>query len=78
VTAPTFAGRREQTIGHLRSTIPADAAKAAEAIAAAVPRLSLVDLIRAAVLIRGLLDLAEHTDGSDAATDHPATSETPA
>jgi hypothetical protein len=65
VTPPTAAERREQTREHLRSTIPADAAKAAEAITAAVPRLSMVDLIRGAVLIADLAALADDTDGTE-------------
>ncbi|MGH3223307.1 MAG: hypothetical protein ACRDPY_32235 [Streptosporangiaceae bacterium] len=57
--------RREKTLEHLRSTVPADAARAAEAIAAAVHRLGVVDLLRAAVLISTLADLAsDDTDGS--------------
>jgi hypothetical protein len=65
VTAPTFAERREETLEHLRSTVPANAAKAAEAITAAVARLGMVDLIRAAVLITGAAALADDTDGTE-------------
>jgi hypothetical protein len=57
--APTRAQRREQTLEHLRATIPANAARAAEAITAAVPRLGVVDLIRAAVHIADLAALAD-------------------
>ncbi len=72
MTAPTFAERREQTIGHLRSTIPADAARAAEAIAAAVQRLSMTGLIRAAVLVAELTGLAaDDADEADATTETP-------
>jgi hypothetical protein len=62
-TAPAFAERREQTLQHLRSAIPADALRAAEAIAAAVPRLGTVELLRAGAAIATLADLA---DGDDA------------
>lgn len=65
MTAPTFARRREQTIEHLRSAIPADAARAAEAIAAAVDRLDVVDLLRAAVHIAGLAELAATEEPAD-------------
>lgn len=54
----TRAERREQTIEYLRATIPIDAARAAEAIAAAVPRLGMVELLRAGAAIATLADLA--------------------
>jgi hypothetical protein len=60
--APTVAQRREQTLEHLRATIPADAARAAEAITAAVGRLGMVDLLRAAVLVAELVGLAAAAD----------------
>lgn len=59
MTAPTFAERREQTTAALRVTILADAPKAAEAIMAAVDRLDVVALIRAAVIVHELADLAQ-------------------
>jgi hypothetical protein len=58
VTTATAGQRREQTLEHLRTAVPADAARGAEAIGAAAHRLGMVDLLRAAVLIAELEGLA--------------------
>jgi hypothetical protein len=50
---------RAQTLEHLRTTIPADAAGAAEAITAAAPCLGMTELLRAAVLVGELEGLAD-------------------
>ncbi len=55
--------RREQTLEHLRATIPANAARAAEAITAAVHRLGMADLMRAAVLVAELEGVAAEDEG---------------
>jgi hypothetical protein len=56
---------REATIEQLRASIPANAARAAEVIAAAVPRLGVVELLRAAVLIADLAALADEDEDDE-------------
>ena len=62
-TAPSAAQRREQTLEHLRATVPANAARAAEALTAVVHRLGVVGLLRAAVLVAELEGLAAEDEG---------------
>jgi hypothetical protein len=70
MTAPAkTAERREQTLEHLRDTVPANAARGAEAITAAVGRLGMVDLLRAAVIVAELESLAaEDKDAGESET----------
>ena len=60
---------REQTLEHLRATVPANAARVAEAIATAADRLGVVELLRAAVLVAELEGLAaDDTDDEPSGT----------
>jgi hypothetical protein len=59
---------REATVERLRATVPANATRAAEAIAGAVQRLGVVELIRAAVLVSDLAALADEDEDTVTST----------
>ena len=62
MTTASTGQHREQTLEHLRKTVPTSAVRAAEAITAAAGRLGVTELLRAAVLVAELDGLAAEED----------------